>query len=71
MVCLVKESSKFFCHQEDEVFLINVINETVREDTQTFVDPQSCHGMFCVMEVLVSSQQTLEYLTEIKYEKKM
>ena len=62
MVRLVKQRPKLLRHQEDKVLPVIVVNQTIREDTETLVNPQPSHGVSGVMEIFVSSQETLEYL---------
>lgn len=53
---LIKQYSKLLCYQIQEVLPVLVINETVKEDTITLMNPKPSHGILCVMKILVSSQ---------------
>ncbi len=53
---LVKEVAKFLCQDSNECLSVLVINKTITEHSETFMDPQTCHGGLRVMEVLVGSQ---------------
>ena len=66
MVGLVKQRAKFLSHHKHKVLPVGVVYQTVREDTETLMDPQSSHGMSGVVEVFVSSQQSLENLMQTK-----
>ena len=66
VVGLVKQCPQFLSHHKHKVLPVGVVYETVREDTETLVDPQSSHSMSGVVEVFVSSQQALENLMQTK-----
>ncbi len=58
----VKQRAQLLCKEAAKGLVVFLPHQSVREDTETLVHPQTCHGILGVVVVLVGTQQTLEHL---------
>jgi len=61
---LVKDCAKFLRDDVNKCLVILSRNQTIGEDAETLVNPQTRHRMLRVVLVTMSSQQTLKHLRQ-------
>lgn len=58
----VKECAQFLSEEVDKGLMVFLPHQTVGEDTETLMHPETSHGLLSVMVVLVGTQEALEHL---------
>ena len=55
VISLVKQHSQLLTEYLHKPGLVLVIYQAVMEHSEAFMDPETCHRWFCVVEVFMSS----------------